>query len=199
MTAQFWGPVAVWVAGLSSLLTVTVALLGGLGWFARRSRPRLAITFEQAQPWCRTVKMDNGSNALWVRIAVENRGMDPARGCVGRLTGLETEGTLRLDIDPVQLRWAGFPRSHGFDPIDLRRGQREFLDVAFRPSDALAEWIIDTFQDRDFDPGFATRLPADQVHVFQIALFADNADTCGISLRLEVRDDEPRMTATDVK
>jgi len=161
--------------------------------FSRRRQPRLRISFEQAQPWCRQVRK-NGDAVLWVRVAVENGGVDPARGCIGRLTSLATEDAARLDIDPVQLRWAGVPRSRSFEPIDLRRGQREFLDVVFRPPDATADWGIDTFDGGDFDPGFATQLRADQVHVVQVALFADNADTVGFGLRLEVVEDQPKVT-----
>ncbi|GAA5194678.1 hypothetical protein GCM10023322_59660 [Rugosimonospora acidiphila] len=199
MTSQLFGPVGLWVAAFASLATVTVALLGGFGWFARRSQPHLRVTFEQAQPWCRWVETEKDSAVLWVRVAVENHGLDPARGCIGRLIGVATDGSSRPDVDPVQLRWAGFPRSRGFDPIDLRRGQREFLDVVFRRADSPGDWVLDTFGSEDFDPGFDIRLAVDQVHLLQIALFADNADTCGIGLRIEVSDDEPRMTTAAAK
>jgi hypothetical protein len=197
-TTQFWGPVAVWFSALASFLAVTVALLGGLGWFTRRRQPVLTISFEQQEPWCRQVERGTDSPTLWIRVAVENEGKDPARGCVGRLTGFRTNDAPRRDIDPVQLRWAGFPRSRSFEPIDLRRGQREFLDVMYLPSRPGADWGIDTFGG-DFDPGFTTHLRTDQVHVLQITLFADNADSRALSLRIEVVDDQPRVASTAVK
>jgi hypothetical protein len=190
-----WGPVAVWVGAATSFLAVVVALLGGLGLFSLRRQPVLRMTFEQAEPWCRHVVTGPDSGVLWVRVAVQNDGVDPARGCIGRLTSSATDHATRPDIDPVQLRWAGVPRTHSFDPVDLRRGQREFLNVVYRPNGE--DWVIDTFGDPDFDPGFATRLQADQVHVLQVALFADNADTRALTLHIEVQDDVPKITLSD--
>lgn len=187
-----WGPVAVWVGAAASFLAIIVALLGGLGFFARRQLPMLKLTFEQRQPWCRHVGDADAAKALWVRISVENRGVHPARGCVGRLLGLATDNEPRADVDPVQLRWAGVPRSHSFAPVDIRRGQHEYLNIVSRPSGA--DWLIGTFESTDFDPGFATGLRADQTHTLRIALFADNAETREITLRIEVVDDEPRIT-----
>jgi hypothetical protein len=180
-----WGPVAVWVGALVSSLAVIVALLGGMGFFARRSRPRLALSFEPRQPWCREVSRssEGSASSLWVRVAVENHGPSPARGCVGRLVGLDTDHALRPDIDPVQLRWAGLPRSRSFEPIDIRPGQREYLNVAFRPTGD--DWFIDTFSDADFDPGFPIHLPSRQLHVLSVALYADNAETSAVALRIE--------------
>ena len=191
-----WGPVPVWVGAIASFLAVAVALLGGTGWFARLQRPVLRLSFESGQPWCRGVSADPSGekDVLWVRIAVENHGSDPAKGCIGRLIGLATNGTMRADIDPVQLRWAGVPRSRSFEPIDLRRGQTDFLNVVYRPGGR--DWLIDTFGGDDFDPGFETHLRADQSHHLRIAVFADNADTRSLSLSLEVGPDGPRISRT---
>jgi hypothetical protein len=186
-----WGPVAVWVGALVSSMAVIVALLGGMGFFARRHRPRPALSFEPRQPWCRTVSRQSEPEALWVRVAVENHGPSPARGCIGRLVTLDTDDTQRPDIDPVQLRWAGVPRSRSFDPIDIRPGQREYLNVAYRPTGD--DWFIDTFGDADFDPGFPIHLPARQLHVLSVALYADNAETISLGLRIEETGNGPRI------
>jgi hypothetical protein len=191
-TQIVWGPVAVWVSAVATFLTVGVALLGGFGWFTRHSHPRLELSFEQTQPWYRHVGEEGPATAQWVRVAVDNHGVVPARGCVGRLIGLATDDVPRADIDPVQLRWAGVPRSRSFQPIDIRRGQREFLNIVLRS--ANGDWLIETFGDTDFDPGFPTHLRADQVHALKIALFADNAETDALDLRLEVVDGQPRIT-----
>lgn len=96
---------------------------------------------------------------------------------------MTTDGELRSDVDPVQLRWAGRPRSRAFDAIDLRREQREYLDVLYLRRGS--SWRLVTFEDPDFDPGFATDLPLDGRHVIQISVVSDNADTVTKSLVAE--------------
>jgi hypothetical protein len=93
---------------------------------------------------------------------------------------VQTEGETRRDIDPLQLRWAGVPLSRAFDPIDLRRDQREYIDVLCLITGA--RWRLVTWQDPDFDPGFSTYLPLDEQHVVQISIYADNARTVTRSL-----------------
>jgi hypothetical protein len=157
---------------------------GGSGLLRRFRGPRLRLTFEAIEPWCRQGKAEGDGTALWVRVGVENQGAGPARGCLGRLISVTTNGALRPDVDPVQLRWAGVPRSRAFDPMDLRRDQREYLNVL-----CLADgsrWRLVTFEDPDFDPGFATDLPLDQRHVLRFSVFSDNADTVTRSLVAEV-------------
>jgi hypothetical protein len=175
-TAIDWGPVGVWAGAIATALAVIVALLSSLGLFGRYRRARLRMTFEPTQPWCRFVELPDGSTALWARVGVENVGGTTARGCIGRLIGLSTDGVVRTDVDPLQLRWAGMPRSMSFDPVDIRPGQREFLNVLFL-RDGAPRWAIETFTADDFQPGFDTELDVDHPHVLQIALYADNADT----------------------
>jgi hypothetical protein len=169
-----WGPVAAWAGAGATVLVVLVTVLVALGYFERFRGPRLHIAFEPAQPWCRYGTSDGNARALWVRLGVENRGAAPARGCVGRLINVRTDGDWRRDVDPVQLRWAGLPRARAFDPMDVRRGQREYLNVLYAPRESL--WRLVTFDDPDFDPGFATVLPVDHRHVFEISVFAERRD-----------------------
>jgi hypothetical protein len=179
-----WGPAAVWASAVATVLAVLVALLSSLGAFGRFRAPRLRVTFEPIAPWCRTVAQAPDKEILWVRIGVENAGSTTARGCLGRLTGLRSDDVTRTDIDPIQLRWAGVPRSMSFDPVDLRQGQREFLNVLFRRT-ASSGWTIDTFVADDFSPGFSTELDANQKHVVNVTLFADNARTITRSLEID--------------
>jgi hypothetical protein len=153
-----------------------------LGWFDRFRAPQLRMTFTQSEPWCREGVHPRDGRVVWVRIGVENAGTQPARGCVGRLTEVWTDGSLRIDIDPVQLRWAGVPRSRSFDPFDVRRGQREFLDVLYLHD--RDNWKIVTFEEADFDPGFTTELVTDRAHLLHVSVFADNANT--VSRKLSV-------------
>jgi hypothetical protein len=174
----------VWAAASATFAAALIALLASLGVFDAIRAARMRITFEQREPWCRAATLSDGTTALWVRVGVENFRNRPARGCVGRITGLSTNGAVREDIDPLQLRWAGVPRSRAFDPIDLRRGQREFLNVLFLQ--ARSHWRIVTFDEPDFDPGFSTALSYDEEHTLDIAVFSDNARTVRNSLVAKV-------------
>lgn len=175
-----WGTVAAWAGGIATFLAALVALLVAAGVFSSFRAPRLRITFEHTQPWCRT----EAHGDLWVRVGVENVGRSPAHGCVGRITALATDGRTRTDLDPVQLRWAGVPLSRAFDAIDIRPGQREFLNVLrVRPG---GPWCLVTFEDPDFDPGFPLDLAAGHEHVMTLAVFSDDTDAPMSSLAAEM-------------
>jgi len=185
MLAVAWGPVAVWAGAVATFCAALIALGAGAGYLDRLRAPRLLLTFEHAEPWCRSVDHPDEGDAFWVRVGVENVGRGPARGCIGRLESLQTNAVLRTDVDPVQLRWAGVPRSRSFEPVDLRRGQREFLDVVYLVEGS--RWRIDTYSEPDFHPGFTTEFPSDGEHVVEVAIFADNAATT-CSLEISGRD-----------
>jgi hypothetical protein len=120
-------------------------------------------------------------------VGVENVGWRVATGCVGRLIGVTSGSTPRRDIDPVQLRWAGVPRSRSFIPVDLGRGQREYLNVCMHADEG---WQILTFEDPDFDPGFTTKLPDGERHVLYVAVFSGNAETTTRSLVIDADADD---------
>jgi hypothetical protein len=176
-----WGTVAAWAGGIATFLAALVALTGAAGVFRWFRAPRLRITFEHTQPWCRT----EAHGELWVRVAVANVGRSLAHGCVGRITALATDGRTRADLDPVQLRWAGVPLSRAFDPMDIRPGQREFLNVLrVRPGEP---WRLVTFDDSDFDPGFPLDLAPGYEHVMTLGVFSDGyADAPMSSLAAEM-------------
>lgn len=169
-----WGPLSSWFAAVATVLAATVALLGGFRVFDRLRAPRLIISFQQREPWCRKTRLQSGDEGYWVRLGVENVGKEPARSCIGKLAGVTSEGNLRGDIDPIQLRWAGVPRRIAFQSLDIRRGQREFLNILLRVGHRL---MITTHEEPDFDPGFSTELPCEGVHLIEVAFFADNAST----------------------
>ncbi|HEX5480722.1 MAG TPA: hypothetical protein VFY79_13480 [Dehalococcoidia bacterium] len=183
-----WGPVSAWAAAIATFIVALVALLASLRVFEALGRPSIRITFEQREPWCREATIRDGTRALWVRVGVENTGRDTAHGCIGRMTSLKTGGVLRADVDPLQLRWAGTPRALGFHAVDLRRDQREFLNVLLRP--ACRPWHIETFDNTDFDPGFTTELAGEHEHAIEIAVFAHNARTVARSLVVRVGEED---------
>lgn len=170
-----YGPVGLWFAATATLVAGLIALLVALGLFERLRGPRLHLTFAPAEPWCRAVEVAPREDVFWVRVGVENKGRSTARGCIGRLTAATTDDVFRSDVDPIQLSWAGVPRSRAFAPVDLRPGQREFLNVLYAAREPC--WTIDTFQDDDFRPGFSTHLSIDDRHAITVAVFADNAST----------------------
>jgi hypothetical protein len=186
-----WGPLGAWVGAATTLLIVATTILVSLGFFDRFRSPHLIITFQAAEPWVRHGKHEPEGRALWIRLGVTNVGVGPARGCIARLISVQTKGESRRDIDPVHLRWAGVPRSRGFNPVDIRRDQREFIDVLCLVSGA--RWRLVTFEDPDFDPGFATHLPLDEAHVLQISLFADNSHTVTTFLAAEASSTSPEV------
>jgi hypothetical protein len=165
----------VWAGAAATTLVAVTALLVAAGVLDRVRAPSLRISFGPGEPWCRRGNDATLGDVLWVRVGVENVGRQPARGCLGRLIGIATDGVARTDVDPVQLRWAGLPRSRSFEPLDLRRGQREFLNVLVLSERNRCRIV--TFEDEDFDPGFPTEFPADRSHDLQVAVFADNANT----------------------
>jgi hypothetical protein len=185
VTAVVWGPVATWAGVVATLLVVITTALVALGYFDFLRGPRLRLTFETSEPWCRQGKTRHGEPALWVRVGVENLGAGRARGCLGRLIAVASDDEVRRDVDPVQLRWAGMPRSLAFHAMDVRRGQREYLKVLCLRDGS--RWRLVTFEDPDFDPGFVTDLPIDERHVIRISVFADNADTVTRSLVAEAQ------------
>jgi hypothetical protein len=81
---------------------------------------------------------------------------------------------------------AGVSRSRSFDAVDLRPDQREFLNV-LRLADSDGPWRIATFEDPDFDPGFALDLEPDCAHVLPVAVFSDDAETATTSRRGRTR------------
>jgi len=178
-----WGPVSSWFVAAGTLAAAMVALLGGIGIWGWFRRPRLEITFQQTEPWCRQTELATGKKGYWVRIRVENKGLDPARGCIGKLTAVHTDGQLRSDIDPVQLRWCGVHRQLAFEPIDLGRGQHEFLNVFLETEDGPT-LIIVTFPYPDFDPGFPLELAPNAEHRVEVSVFANNANPVRRTLTL---------------
>lgn len=173
-----WGPVAAWAGAIATVLVVITTSLVALGYFDRFRAPRLQVTFSSTEPWVRRGPLHDGTEAQWLRLGVENIGKTAAVGCVGRLSSVRTDGTPRPDIDPVQLRWAGVPRSRGFAPLDLRPGQREYLNVAMRPDDGA--WHLATFEDPDFDRAFTTDLSSDARHELHVSVFAGNARAAAV-------------------
>ena len=98
-----WGPVSGWVSAVVTFLAVTLSMFMAFRLPDKLRSPRIRVTFEHSQPWCRSSEQADAEGGYWVRVGVENLGSEPARGCVGRMISLSTDGALRRDIDPLQL------------------------------------------------------------------------------------------------
>lgn len=167
-----WGPVSSWVVAVVTFLAVAFALYSQWG-RERLRQPRLDITFDRAEPFCREAPLTDGRQSYWVRVKVQNRGKDPARKCVGKLSKAYTRDRFRADRDPMQLRWCGVPNHRGFEPIHLARTQHEFLNV-FKIVQGDPHLQIVT--DPDLVPGFGTFLEEGSEHLVEVSVFADNAE-----------------------
>lgn len=178
-----WGPVAAWAGAAATVLVVITTSLVALGFFDRFGGPRITLTFDQRQPWCRHGKLADGTRALWVRLGVENSGRAQAEGCVGRMISASVRGKVRDDVDPVQLRWAGVPHSRAFNPVDIRPGQREYLDMLCLPDGG--SWRLVTFEAPDFDAGFVTEFSPSEGCEFQVSVFAADGSRATTTLVID--------------
>ena len=177
-----------WVAAGATIGAAVVALIVALGFFQWLRRPQLKITFEPIEPWCRTTNVVRNLAAggtetkegRWVRVRVENKGSQPARACLGKLTQVKTDGEPRADLDPMQLRWAGVPDDKGFEAISLRRGQHEYLNLFLVLEEADVEVV--TFS--NFAAGFRTQLERNRSHWVQVDIFAENASPAKLALEM---------------
>ena len=195
MFAVDWGPVAAWAGTGATVCIAIVTALVALGYLSPTRRPRLAVTYQPTEPWVR--HNDVGGGVLWVRVGVENHGPPrtaPARGCVGRIIAVRTNGAVRHDVDAVQLRWASVPGLRAFDPMDIRNGQREFLDVVAVRDGRM--WHIITFDEPDWHPGYVLDLPMDDRHELDVVVFSDNAATVSACLVLDAAIGDPVMAGS---
>lgn len=165
-----------WLIAGGTIGAAVVALALGLlvPWLrACWLRPTLTIEYESREPCCRDAPFPSGEPAHWVRVKVTNKGRSAAKRCKGKLIAVHrADGSLREDIDPMQLRWAGIPWQRGLEPLDLAREEGEFLGVVYargtRPDVAFT--TVD-----EAPAGFLKWLEAGPPHRVTLAVYADNA------------------------
>jgi hypothetical protein len=59
-----WRPVAAWAGAAATLLAVIVTALVALRYFDYLHGPRLLVTFEATEPWCRQGEGEAGARGL---------------------------------------------------------------------------------------------------------------------------------------
>jgi len=158
---------------------VLVALLGPTLWNWWQS-PRLQISFERQEPYCRDTPLiieNHGAKSTvdshWVRVKVTNKGRGIAKACKGKMIAVyKDDGALRQDRDPMQLRWAGVPWEQSLEPLDLARMEYQFLGVVYAQSNSPQAALVVT---HDKPEGFSKTLEAHERHRVRLAAYADNA------------------------
>src|SRR5262245_42271632 len=106
MAGLDWGPVSRWAGASATVLLALISLVVAFRLPDRLWRPRIELTFEPRQPWCRNGR-SGPRGGYWVRIGVENARSEPAHGCVGRLIGLTTDGSAWPSGSDTWPSWSG--------------------------------------------------------------------------------------------
>lgn len=175
---EFEASAAEWMTAIGTVGAVLVALFGPVLWSWWR-RPRLKITYKPAEPFCRdNVPLEGGALAHWIRVMVTNEGRSTAKRCKGQVIKVvrQEDNSVRSDIDPLPLRWAGVPEGQEMNPRDLSPKESQYLNVAMARTDNQNAVIIATDLSGDFRPGFSPTLEAGRRHKITVAVYADNAD-----------------------
>lgn len=194
-----WNLVVQSIAAGGSIFVGIVAVLAGFGVFQIHRRPKLKLSFQEMEPWCRTTEVEPGRRAYWIRLVVENARGEPAEGLIAKAMEVRTGGALRADLDPMRLRWATAEGPEGFRPISLRNGEHEFLNLfEIVELESLAKFVTG---DEERRRGVETFLRPDATHEVRVTVFADNADPVSATMRMEVGDafDAPTLTFTHEK
>lgn len=118
-----------------AIITVTSQTLKHLHkWLCR---PRLSLTFEQGDPFCRVTSTSdficvaNVIPTYWIRLKVINKGESMAKLCLGKcIKVMNDKGEYIKEYDPMRLhwdstRWKDIP----FATIDLSRDESAYLDT----------------------------------------------------------------------
>jgi len=116
------------------------------------SKPRLGIDsnvdVQTSQP-DQGEKNSGDKPSDFFRLRIFNKGLTPARNCLGRLIEIQdtdkksTGDRIRL-VDPINLYWARQNENNSFEPIDIQ-GEGDFV-------------YLDIVQIREGDPDFTMRI-----------------------------------------
>jgi hypothetical protein len=127
------GSVLDWLGLVMRVRRSVLMIIGGVEWgpvgtllghFDSFRGRRIRLTFEAIEPWCRRGETEGEGTALSVRIGVE-KWEEVRHGAALGLISVVTDGRQCRDVDPVQWRWAGVPRSRAFDRMDLMPSRTE--------------------------------------------------------------------------
>jgi len=174
-----------WLAGIGTLALafVTAWVTWIKPWL---DKPKFSVEFDNCEPYCRPALVSSKEpytidghppqlvNAYWLRLKVKNSGNLVAKRCIGKLVKvMDGSGKELPSYDPMQLHWVG---TSGEDvplrPIDLNRGEHEFLDIIYTRADCPDKAFICTDTvvrgiSKYFSPG---------QYRIQITIYGDNVD-----------------------
>ena len=149
-----------------------------------RNRPKFSVTFDNTEPYCRQTRIEvrrdannivtKWANAYWIRLRVTNSGKSVAKRCVGKLVKvMKQSGEELAEYDPVALHWVGTdPNEVPLRPVDLNRGEFEYLDIIYTRDDVSSKAFIC----RDIVPRGIPLFLDPGEYILQITIYADNAD-----------------------
>lgn len=175
-----WGYILTFIGTLLAIfITLYIAVIRP--WC---NRPKFSASFDNAEPYCRKTRIEvsrdiNGvvtkwGKAYWIRLRIMNSGKSVAKRCVGKLVKvMKKTGEELAQYDPVALHWVA-TNEHEIPlrPVDLNRGEYEYLDLIYtRDDDPNKAYIC-----MDDVPRGTPRFLDPDEYILQITIYADNAD-----------------------
>ena len=158
-----------------------------------REKPRIIIEFENEAPFCRTVLVERtGQLAYYIRVRVRNTGKSVARRLRGKLVEVANKnGTLNEDFDPLFLHWTtietverlSYKRFVNYlDPIDLKSGEFDYLDVF---SAGAGEKGLVKIATSPYPRGCRKKFRMSEgIETFKITIYGDNIDPVSKTYKL---------------
>jgi hypothetical protein len=126
-----------WLSALTPLVSFVLGFITAV--FAepvrqRFFRPELELSFSGREDTITKTATVGGSQAVYVRVQVQNKKPKLARACRAYLVNVETKSTTggfepTAYVDSIQLAWSCQVLGHERDPIDIPNGVSQYIDV----------------------------------------------------------------------
>lgn len=157
--------------------------------FLRKPRFHIAVDLQWSSP------TQSGETGSWFyRLRIENYGLTPAEGCVGRLLDVWTSSRQRIGkFDPLNLYWTRQDQGTGFSPIALQAGgDFSFLDIAQVSSEGLTLRVaipkgmtLTSEPEGSPSPGNGPRLSLPGIYFARVGIYSENAFDSPTLYRIE--------------
>ena len=187
--------IAIWVnllvaIGTISMVMVIVCIEIIKPWL---KKPKVMMEFDNKAPFCRAVMVERtGQLAYCIRVRVRNTGKTVARRLRGKLVEVANKnGTLNKDFDPLFLHWTtietverlSYKRFANYlDPIDLKSGEFDYLDVF---SAGAGEKGLVRIATSPYPRGCRKEFRMSEgIETFKITIYGDNIDPVSKTYKL---------------